>query len=430
MDLETVGRKLEHKPERGVLRQYREPAEFREDMRQIWTNCRLYNAVGTPVRGMVRPARRSWARSHAPLAGAQPAGREPAAERRGSGLWGPARSSARACWGTGRQRRSARERGTGACCPAARGGAPAASAGVRARAGRDDVGGVGEEVGDRGDGEEVGGGGAAAGAGGAGAPPACALLRALACAPAPCLCPAPAPRRAVCAYARPTQPGPRWPAPVRAANGAPAARPWRARARSSGPPPADPSGFGRGVAIQGRGGRALSTRRARPQDLAGGAEALPERVAAMARELQALADAVEQREGAAGAPPGGRDMTFEEKRRLSHALGALPGDRLGRVLDIIRESQPVDEARRPPGPARRGRLTAAAAMERQPCGHCCAGGPWSDIAWLMCVRSGVGSELAVVVGALRRRLGALSCATAVRMTKNGNAEASAGSDAS
>ena len=54
---------------------------------------------------------------------------------------------------------------------------------------------------------------------------------------------------------------------------------------------------------------------------------------------------MEQREGAAALPPGNRDMTFEEKRRLSHALGALPGDRLGRVLDIVRESQPVDEAR-------------------------------------------------------------------------------------
>ena len=49
-----MGKKLEHKPERGVFRQYREPGEFRDDMRQIWTNCRLYNAVGTPVRGMVR----------------------------------------------------------------------------------------------------------------------------------------------------------------------------------------------------------------------------------------------------------------------------------------------------------------------------------------------------------------------------------------
>jgi len=83
----------------------------------------------------------------------------------------------------------------------------------------------------------------------------------------------------------------------------------------------------------------------RGQELAGGAEQLPERMESMARELQALQDQVEQREGAAALPPGGRDMTFEEKRRLSHALGALPGDSLGRVLDIIRESQPVDEAR-------------------------------------------------------------------------------------
>lgn len=56
MDLETVVKKLEHKPERGIVRQYREPAEFREDVRQIWTNCRLYNAVNTPVRTMVRPS--------------------------------------------------------------------------------------------------------------------------------------------------------------------------------------------------------------------------------------------------------------------------------------------------------------------------------------------------------------------------------------
>lgn len=59
----------------------------------------------------------------------------------------------------------------------------------------------------------------------------------------------------------------------------------------------------------------------------------------------AVARQVDQREGAAALPPGNRDMTFEEKRRLSHALGALPGDRLGRVLDIVRELQPVDEAR-------------------------------------------------------------------------------------
>lgn len=35
-------------------------------------------------------------------------------------------------------------------------------------------------------------------------------------------------------------------------------------------------------------------------------------------------------------PPGpGRAMTFEEKRRLSHMLGTLPGERLARVLEII-----------------------------------------------------------------------------------------------
>lgn len=39
------------------------------------------------------------------------------------------------------------------------------------------------------------------------------------------------------------------------------------------------------------------------------------------------------------APGPGRDMTFEEKRRLSHALGQLPGERLSRVLEIIAEGE-------------------------------------------------------------------------------------------
>ncbi|KAK9820846.1 hypothetical protein WJX81_007969 [Elliptochloris bilobata] len=164
MDLETVGKKLEHKPERGIIRQYRDPAEFREDMRQIWTNCRLYNAVGTPVRGMGEMMSEAWEKKWASVA----------MEKK---------------WEEEMRRQAIEER-----------------------------------------------------------------------------------------------------------------------------------------------------------DLAGGAEQLPERMESMAREMQALQDQVEQREGAAALPPGDRDMTFEEKRRLSHALGALPGDRLGRVLDIIRESQPVDES--------------------------------------------------------------------------------------
>ena len=37
-------------------------------------------------------------------------------------------------------------------------------------------------------------------------------------------------------------------------------------------------------------------------------------------------------------PPGpGREMTFEEKRKLSHAMGSLSGERLVHVLQIIAE---------------------------------------------------------------------------------------------
>jgi len=45
-----------------------------------------------------------------------------------------------------------------------------------------------------------------------------------------------------------------------------------------------------------------------------------------------------------GVPPprpashGERDMTFEEKRRLSQSLGLLPGDKLGKALDIVADA--------------------------------------------------------------------------------------------
>ena len=45
------------------------------------------------------------------------------------------------------------------------------------------------------------------------------------------------------------------------------------------------------------------------------------------------------------AAPGGRPMGFEEKRRLSQALGGLPADKLGLVMEIIAESQPLDLVR-------------------------------------------------------------------------------------
>lgn len=67
---------------------------------------------------------------------------------------------------------------------------------------------------------------------------------------------------------------------------------------------------------------------------------LPDAVRAAGEELAALARKAEEG-GSAGAPPAApgphRDMTFEEKRKLSHALGTLPGERLESVLSIIAE---------------------------------------------------------------------------------------------
>ena len=45
------------------------------------------------------------------------------------------------------------------------------------------------------------------------------------------------------------------------------------------------------------------------------------------------------------AAPGGRPMSFEEKRRLSQGLGALGADRLGLVMEIIAQSQGIDLVR-------------------------------------------------------------------------------------
>ena len=50
---------------------------------------------------------------------------------------------------------------------------------------------------------------------------------------------------------------------------------------------------------------------------------------------------VERQDGEVAAP-GGRPMAFEEKRRLSQGLGALAGDKLGVVMEIIAESQRYD----------------------------------------------------------------------------------------
>lgn len=66
------------------------------------------------------------------------------------------------------------------------------------------------------------------------------------------------------------------------------------------------------------------------------AKTLPDKLREVDAELQELTRKVAERENPP--PPGpGREMSFEEKRKLSHALGTLPGERLTRVLEIIAE---------------------------------------------------------------------------------------------
>lgn len=52
MDLGTVMKKLDHKPEKGLYRTYNDVYEFRDDVRLVWYNCRLYNQPGQAVRNM------------------------------------------------------------------------------------------------------------------------------------------------------------------------------------------------------------------------------------------------------------------------------------------------------------------------------------------------------------------------------------------
>jgi Bromodomain extra-terminal - transcription regulation/Bromodomain len=75
------------------------------------------------------------------------------------------------------------------------------------------------------------------------------------------------------------------------------------------------------------------------------AKSLPDKLREVDAELQELTRKVAERE-APPAPGPGRDMTFEEKRKLSHTLGTLPGERLTRVLEIISEgpSAPAPDA--------------------------------------------------------------------------------------
>lgn len=65
-------------------------------------------------------------------------------------------------------------------------------------------------------------------------------------------------------------------------------------------------------------------------------KSLPDKLQEVTAELQELTRKVEAH--GQPLPPGpGREMTFEEKRKLSHAMGSLSGERLVHVLQIIAE---------------------------------------------------------------------------------------------
>lgn len=63
---------------------------------------------------------------------------------------------------------------------------------------------------------------------------------------------------------------------------------------------------------------------------------LPDKIKEVDEELQDLADKAATR--TSSLPPGpGREMTFEEKRKLSHSLSQMGGEHMARVLEIVAE---------------------------------------------------------------------------------------------
>jgi len=71
------------------------------------------------------------------------------------------------------------------------------------------------------------------------------------------------------------------------------------------------------------------------------AKSLPDKIKEVEAELQDLAAKAVAR-NQAPTPGPGREMTFEEKRKLSHMLGSLPGERLARVLEIVAAGPSAD----------------------------------------------------------------------------------------
>lgn len=67
-------------------------------------------------------------------------------------------------------------------------------------------------------------------------------------------------------------------------------------------------------------------------------------------------------------PPGpGREMTFEEKRKLSHSMGSLSGERLVHVLQIIAEGPSAPVLVRPSAMPPDVRCGLACGLTNRPC---------------------------------------------------------------
>ena len=73
----------------------------------------------------------------------------------------------------------------------------------------------------------------------------------------------------------------------------------------------------------------------------------------LGRQLHDVTERMEVRQNP-GPPSADRDMTFDEKRKLSVFMGALDGDKLGKVIEIIEQEQPELPGEPIPWPFRPG----------------------------------------------------------------------------
>lgn len=79
--------------------------------------------------------------------------------------------------------------------------------------------------------------------------------------------------------------------------------------------------------------------------LAAEAKSLPEKIKEVDEELQMLASKVQAEQQQAKEPGPGRDMTLEEKRKLSHLITQhVNADQMGRVMELIMEGPSAPEA--------------------------------------------------------------------------------------